>query len=227
MLLLDAKIKQVELFAAFQRGMLYIAAYNRFAAATVNSQMKKWFPENLGISYDAAARYYSVALLLRRCPRLFMCDLSFDQLAKHGSSIKERLKTDNDLYEKLAVTVEFRVLGQIMKITHADVITPSIAYKNMDPDDHYYMLESANNEAPLTCEEKAFHSQMSDPKHIHTLFPDTFEVGAVGGLPIEDPLRCLNLTQTLFPFSRLEVGGRPLALPPLQRPGRKEKETIL
>jgi hypothetical protein len=143
-LIADNNVTKVQLFIRFHRGMLYLETFRRFEQKT---NFKQWILDNLGITYDVARRYMTVALLIRRCPRLLICDLSFDQLAKHNKNfVKYFLDDKEGLQDSLAVTCEIDVLGKRMIIKPSEVNVPALEYGNLDPDSSYYLTDSAYNE---------------------------------------------------------------------------------
>jgi len=143
-LIADNKVTNVQLFIRFHRGMLYLETYRRYRQ---ESNFVQWISANLGISYDVARRYMNVALLIRRCPRLLICDLSFDQLAKHSKNFVNYFLDDKEgLQDSLSVTCEINLLGKRMVIKPSEVNVPALEYKNLDPDSCYYETNSTYNE---------------------------------------------------------------------------------
>ena len=61
-LIADNKVTNVQLFIRFHRGLLYLETFRRYEQET---NFDQWILDNLGISYDVARRYMTVALLIR------------------------------------------------------------------------------------------------------------------------------------------------------------------
>jgi len=141
-LMADEKVKNVQLFIAFHRGLLYLETSRRYQQET---NFDQWILNNLGISYAVATRYMTVTLLIRRCPRLLICGLSFDQLAKHNQNFLKYFSDDEEgLQDSLAVTCEINVLGKTMVIKPREVNVPALEFKNLDPDSSYYPTYNEN-----------------------------------------------------------------------------------
>ena len=87
----------------------------------------------------------TVALLIRRCPRLLICNLSFDQLAKHNKNFVKYFSDGNeDLQDSLAVACEINVLGKRMVIKPSELNVLALEYRHLDPDISYYLTYNEN-----------------------------------------------------------------------------------
>jgi hypothetical protein len=135
LMMADEKVTNVQLVIRFHRGLLYLETSMQQEITNV----KNWISEELGVSYDVARRYMTVALLLRRFPRLLACGLSFDQLAKHNKNFLDYFSTENEgLQDSLAVRYEIVALGKKIVVIPGEVNVPALEYGNLDPDSGYY-----------------------------------------------------------------------------------------
>ena len=93
------------LLAKFFRGNFYLFVYQQILN---EPDIKKWFTEKLNISYSTAQRYMTFASLIRRYPRLLVCDLTFEQMLYHRENLANYLaKECEGVKEKLSITAEF------------------------------------------------------------------------------------------------------------------------
>lgn len=106
----ERTIGAMNLIVKFYRGMLYMTFYNQ-ALSENPPTLEQWFQKNLNINYDTAMRYITFACLIRRFPRLIVCELSFEQLLKHREILKKHLTIDDDLNAKLSIATEFGYLS--------------------------------------------------------------------------------------------------------------------
>lgn len=119
----EAAAGVIHLTAKFWRGIFYTEGKRR--ALLTTKTLDEWFEDHLHVNYNTASRYIVFSTLVRRCPRLIICGLSFDQLVKHSKSIRSRLENDDGFAAMLGVTtrVEYN-LPQKVKIEAAECQIP-------------------------------------------------------------------------------------------------------
>ena len=100
-ILQETNVAIMDLYIKYHHGMLYLAAYRKADA----SNYRKWFHEKLGIVYNFALRYMTCSLLIKKYPRLLICELSFSQLLKHNKVMQSFLNAEKEgLKEGLGMT---------------------------------------------------------------------------------------------------------------------------
>ena len=192
----EGKLTQLQLILRFQKGMLYTEAYNR---QKNNENLKQWFRDNLGVSYQVVWNHITVAMLLKRFPRLFVCGLSFEQLHKHSKRFIDYLRNDLELHDKLAVGIEMFAQGAKVKIEASEVYVPTSKYIPSDPDSHYYHISSACDEEQMDGDQESFHQWMTDKsKDVQSLLSPELgeECGAIGGegAGVDQVVEMMNFT---------------------------------
>ena len=112
------------LLTKFNRGLFYLSIYEQIMN---EPNIKEWFSDNLNISYQTAMKYIVSASLIRRCPALLVCDLTFDQLVFHSDSINNYLSEEQEgLKEKLSVAVQLVNGRDVIKVEAGEMQIPGI-----------------------------------------------------------------------------------------------------
>jgi hypothetical protein len=88
---------------------------------------------DFGVSYDTAMRYVMFPKLIKRYPRLIICDQSYAQITKHQKRLLEYLKTDSKLQNKLSQPLNVSIQGKAIEIQPADIGIPKVKLST-DPD---------------------------------------------------------------------------------------------
>ncbi|KAJ7391197.1 hypothetical protein OS493_019328 [Desmophyllum pertusum] len=134
--LVERKIENVQLLVKYYRGKLYLTAYSLIAKSDAPNGFKKWFRTELGVIYETALRYMTVASLIDLYPRLLICDLSFSQLLKHNRSLQKFLETAEELRNQLSQPVGISIQDEVNSIVPKEVQVPVYQFKE-DPDSCY------------------------------------------------------------------------------------------
>ncbi|KAJ7318270.1 hypothetical protein OS493_038070 [Desmophyllum pertusum] len=132
----EQKIENIQLLVKYYRGRLYLAAYSLVTKSDAPNGFKKWFRTELGVIYETALRYMTVALLIRLYPRLLICNLSFSQLLKHNQSLQKFLETAEELRNQLSQPVDITIQNEVNSIVSKEVQVPAYKFKE-DPDSCY------------------------------------------------------------------------------------------
>lgn len=124
------------LLFAYYRGLFYIKFKWAFDKKE-SENYKKYFSENLGISYEMAQNYMAITLLIKKWPRLILCGLDRAQLSKHMTRLRDYLEQEDDeLNEQLGMDVNLKIgVTSFVTIKHNEkVMAPSVGVVNVDPD---------------------------------------------------------------------------------------------
>lgn len=206
-LLQEQHITLLDLCVRFYRGLLYIEAYKHATLHTPGSNCKDWFENHFRVSYNIAWRHITVALLLRRFPRLIVCGLSFNQLAKHNTNICSYLKDDTTgLQERLAVTVEISAQGRPLAIHPGEVHIPELEFKTNDPDYSCYQLEDAGESEYLDAASESMHQWLSENTSRGTLHELLSPSDATDDA-VSEGVKYLGISQHVDPPMRMPDQG--------------------
>ena len=139
----EVTLKELELLFRFQRGTIYLLAYK---TATEQPNFKMWFKQQFDISYDTALKLMTFSLLIRRYPRLLVCDLSYLQIIKHNRDLQNYLATENgELTSKLSQRIDITTAGGQWYIDPSEVYVPKTKAKTEDPDQVFYDGQAATS----------------------------------------------------------------------------------
>lgn len=88
---------------------------------------------------EVALKIMTFSLMVKRFPKLLVCQLTFSQLIKHDNSLAKHLAMDADVSDQLSHSLDITAARKwIIRIEPSEVLVPNIAFKHDDPDAHYY-----------------------------------------------------------------------------------------
>lgn len=136
-------VQIVDNFLKYYRGLIYSAAHEQCDEA----QFSKWIKSRSNSSQATVYRYMAFTAMIRRFPRLIMCDLNFSQILKHqGRLISYLGKLENSkLFHQLMNEVEFIVSGSKIIIYPTDCEVQPVQRLSFDADwrfnDHFQNVD--------------------------------------------------------------------------------------
>jgi hypothetical protein len=126
----EQTLSNLNLVVKYYRGLVYCRALE---IVGLDGDKKVMFRSDFGICYNTAMRYVSFAALIKRYPRLMICRLSYEQIAKHQKRLLDHLKSNTVLHDQLSQPLNVDVQSKNLDIEPADINVPRIIYST-DPD---------------------------------------------------------------------------------------------
>lgn len=130
----ENNVKAYDLVVKFHKGCLYSEAKK---LNNNKDSLEIFFKREFGISRQAADRYIHFMDVIKRLPRLVICDLSYTQITKHEERLFSFLKSETEgLYDRLSSPLDLEVEKKSVKIKPEDN-DMKVEKLNFDPDYEY------------------------------------------------------------------------------------------
>jgi len=134
----EKSLASIDLVAKYYRGLVYFRARELIDK---NQNIKAVFRAEFGVCYNTVCRYIMFAALLKRYPRLMICELTYAQITKHQKRLLNYLanEAETELHDQLSQPLCASAQDKAIEIQPADIKVPKSSFST-DPD--YLMYDS-------------------------------------------------------------------------------------
>lgn len=131
LVLMETGVNNLIIIVQFCRGKFYLdfARHLNKTGRSLLQVIKRG--EMTGISYKTALRYMALASIISQYPRLLLCELSFSQIIKHKSRLRNFLRGTEGQHigDRLSLPIDLIAQGNDLSIGQVDMDEPKISFK--------------------------------------------------------------------------------------------------